>query len=175
MRLFVAADPPATAREELERYGRALVQAGGWRTVKAEALHLTLAFLGERPEAEVAAIADAVRAASRPVGEVALGRALMLPPRSPRVAAVAVVDLQQRLRGLQAALSEGLAAIGAYRPERRPYLPHVTVARRTRDARGQAAEPEWTSGWFRLERVVLYRSRLSPRGASYEALAGFEL
>ncbi len=173
MRLFVAADPPAAVRAELERYGLALAQVGGWRALKPESLHLTLAFLGERPDAEVPAIAAAVQAAARPVGEVSLGEPLMLPPRRPRVAAVALLDPQERLVALQAALSQGLAAIGAYEPERRPYLPHVTVARRTREAAGEAAEPEWESGWFRLERLVVYRSRLSPRGASYEALAEF--
>ena len=59
----------------------------------------------------------------------AVGAALGLPPRRPRVLAVVLRDSNRALGPIQAALSGRLASLGAYRPERRPFLPHVTVAR----------------------------------------------
>jgi 2'-5' RNA ligase len=56
-------------------------------------------------------------------------------------------------------------------PERRRFLPHVSVAR----VRGRAPEdplpdlPEM--GSFDATSLTLFRSRLSPKGARYEALA----
>ncbi len=172
MRLFVAAALPGPAREALAGLGRAAVAAGGWRAVPDASLHLTLAFLGERPDAEAPAVADAVAGSVRPCGPVALGSPILLPRRAPRVAAVELRDPDGDLGRLQAAVSAALVGIGAYRAEARPWLPHVTVARRTRDPRGEVPPlPGPDPGAFRVPEVRLYRSRLSRTGARYEALA----
>ena len=62
--------------------------------------------------------------------ELALGGALWLAPRRPHVLTVAVEDADGALAALQARVVEALAeAAGRDEPERRPFRPHVTVAR----------------------------------------------
>jgi RNA 2',3'-cyclic 3'-phosphodiesterase len=121
---------------------------------------------------EVGEIAAVCRAAVEPATfSVALGEALWLPPRRPRVVAVELPDPSGGLARLQAAVSAALAARGFYEPESRPYLGHVTVARVGRGARVRAHEllaPEPVG--FDAEAVTLYRSRLERGGARYEAL-----
>jgi 2'-5' RNA ligase len=175
VRLFVAADLPDPIRAQLAAHGRALAATGGWRALREEALHVTLAFLGEHDESEVPAIADAVGAAATPVGEVHLGAGLRLPPRRPRVAAVAVEDRERRLAALQGAVTDALVALGVYEPERRGFLAHVTVARRTSGPQREVQAPAWRSPGFVVPGVTLYVSELSPRGARYRALVGFAL
>ena len=142
-----------------------------------EALHLTLAFLGHRPEADVAAIVDVLRSAPMHAPRLALGPALALPPKRPRVLTAEVADPHGSLRALQRAVSDGLAARRLYTPEARAYRPHATVgaaaARRARRGRGELPEPEPVE--FRGEALTLYQSRLRREGARYEPLASFPL
>ena len=86
---------------------------------------------------------------------------------------------------LQAGVSEALAEGGWYRPEKRPFWPHVTVARVRPEARGSkrpatverppGALPEALSEPFFGVRLTLYRSELKPTGARYAPLAQYEL
>src|SRR3954465_5503535 len=123
MRLFVAGDLPPEPRAALAAHGRALVASGGWRAVAEPSLHLTLAFLGERPEEDVARIAAALPDAATPCGPVSLGASILLPRRSPRGAAVELHDPGEDLARLQASVSAALAGLDVYRPEARRYLP----------------------------------------------------
>ena len=107
----------------------------GLRRVPAASLHVTLAFLGERPDAEADALGAAVAGAASPVGGLRVGAPAWLPPRRPGVLAVDLVDGDGACARLQAAVATALADLGAFRPERRPFRPHVTVARVRRGAR----------------------------------------
>jgi 2'-5' RNA ligase len=167
--------------------------------VAAEALHITLCFLGWQPEREIAAIGAACGiVAAEPEVELAVRQPAWLPPRRPRVLAVRLADDAGALERIHTALSRALAAGGWYQPEKRAYLAHVTVARVRDRTGGQAggvrgiagaggvrgiagaggvrgiagAElPALPSLTFRGSRVVLYRSRLHRSGARYEGLA----
>ena len=173
MRLFVAADLPPAAVERLAGHGRELAAAGGWRPLEAEAIHVTLVFLGERPPAAVEPISAALDAARRPVGGLRLGSDLRLPPRRPRVAAIAVEDPSGDLGRLQADVSARLAALELHVPERRPFLAHATVARRSRGPEGPVAAFTPAGDEFAVASLALYASRPTPAGARYEALARF--
>jgi 2'-5' RNA ligase len=175
-RLFTALELPDRVREELVSWrSEAVRELDGLRLIAPADLHVTLCFLGwqatEELDAIAAACAPAAAAAAGP-WELMLGGAIWLPPRRARVLAVKLVDGQQRLRALQAALSAGLRAGGWYEPEKRPYRPHVTLARVTRRARLRPSElPAPPSLEFIAEQVTLFRSRLAPAGARYEAVA----
>ena len=176
LRLFVALDLPAPARAALSAFRAAAADPAIWRPVPDEALHLTLAFLGHRPEADVAAIVDVLQAAPMHAPRLALGPALALPPRRPRVLTAEVEDPHGSLRALQKAVAEGLAARRLYTPEARAYRPHATVARLRPDGkarRGEIPGPEPLE--FRGEALTLYQSRLRRDGARYEPLASFPL
>ena len=168
-RLFVALDLPGPARAALAAFRDASSDPDVWRPVPDEALHLTLAFLGHRPEEDVARVAEVLAAAPATAPRLTLGRSLALPPRRPRVLTAAIVDHDDTLAELQAWLSGDLAGRGLYEPEARPFRPHATVARLRPDAR---AERERVPGpapvTFYGEALTLYESRLRRGGARYE-------
>ena len=178
MRLFVALDLPSGVRSTLAAWagdhGGALP---GLRLIDPRALHATLCFLGWRDAPEVREIAAGCRAAVVPAAlPLSLGEALWLPPRRPRVLAVALPDPSGGLARLQAAVSAALAAGGFYEPETRPYLGHVTVGRVGRGARVRPEPlPPPSPVSFDAEAVTLYRSRLARGGARYEALETIRL
>ncbi len=178
-RLFVALELPDAARDALASWRSAVVaDVPGLRPVRPEDLHATLCFLGSRPEEEIDQIAAACGvAAGEPVVESAFGEALWLPARRPRVLAVSLVDPDGVLGRVQSVLAGSLSAGGWYAPESRPFLAHVTVGRVGREGRVRPVSLPALPGdsTVRCTRVTLYRSRLGPSGARYEALASVSL
>jgi 2'-5' RNA ligase len=177
-RLFVALELPVEAREELARWQAGVLSlVPGIRPVRVEDLHVTLCFLGSRPEEEIESIGAACGVvAGEPVFESQLGEAVWLPARRPRVLAVTLSDPSGEVARIQSTVSRALVSGGWYAPESRPFLPHVTVARASRDARVRAvslpAPPEVA---VRCSRVTLFQSRLGAGGVRYSGLASFEL
>ena len=98
------------------------------RVVPRDHLHVTLAFLGHRPAAELDAILGALReAAARAASRRCLSLRGYRETRS--VGMLTFDDEDGRGAALAADLHERLAALGVYEPERRKWLPHVTVLR----------------------------------------------
>ena len=170
-RLFVALDLPEAARAALAEF-RDRADQRIWRPVPDEALHVTLVFLGHLPEGSSARVGEVVRACAGPAPDLALGAALLLPPRRARVLCATVVDGSGRLASVQAALAGALAAAGLHEPERRAFRPHATVARLRSGERAPRSlaidDPEPLT--FDGAAVTLYQSRLGRGGARYEAL-----
>jgi 2'-5' RNA ligase len=184
LRLFVALELPDAARAALAAFRDAAADPAVWRPLPDGSLHLTLAFLGHRPEADVPAVVDALRGQALRAPRLVLGEALALPPRRPRVLTAEVLDPDGTLGDLQAAVSRDLAAAALYEPETRPYRPHATVARLRPDARPpretRGQTPRFTAGSpepleFHGEALTLFQSQLRRGGAQYEALARFPL
>jgi 2'-5' RNA ligase len=177
-RLFVALDLDDDARRALTGWRDAVFAdhhgGGDFRPVAPDALHVTLCFLGNQPLAEVDAIAAACAvSADGSIRGLRLGGAVWLPRRRPRVLGVGIEDPVGALARVQAGLASALAAGGWYRPEQRPFLAHVTVARVVGDRRPRAAPTLTPPPGLELaaaDAVTLYRSHLSPRGSRYEAL-----
>jgi len=192
-RLFVAIDPPADVREGLLAWARAATARlpmqreqgapAGMRLLEPEGLHVTLCFLGGRPVGEIAEIAAVLSGCATRVGELSLGAPLWLPPRRPRALAVEIHDDRDGgLARLHGALRGALADAVGWQPERRRFKAHITVARmRGRSAirrsaqAEEAALPATPPLNFTPEAIVLYRSWLSPAGASYQALVTCDL
>jgi len=179
-RLFVALDLPAAVRGALARWRDGVVaRVAGLRAVGEEGLHVTLCFLGGRPEAEIPRLEEVVRAAAEGAAapQLAVAEALWLPRRRPpRVLTVELRDEGGVLGKLQARVGAALEDAGAWKPEKRPFLPHVTVARVRSDARVRPVEIDAPPALaFAGGPVTLYRSRLSRAGARYEPLARVEL
>ena len=172
LRLFVALDLPDAARAAVARFRDGAADPTVWRPLHESSFHVTLAFLGHRPQDDIERIAGVLGGLQTPGSPaLALAAGLLLPPRRARVLAVGLEDPDGALAELQAELSAGLAAAGLYEPEARPFRPHVTVARLRNGARAPrtlAAAPERLA--FTGAAVTLYRSRLGRAGASYEPL-----
>lgn len=185
-RLFVAVDLPHQIRDELNGWARAALTTFNAsptvRVLDGDLLHVTLCFLGSRPVGEIEPFAAALARCGGPVGELSLGAPIWLPKRHPRVLAVEVHDEDGALADLQRSVVQTLGSVsdwdggqdGSTRSHgrRRHFHPHVTVARMPGGAApiGQAL-PATPSLSFVPSELVLYRSWLSPDGASYEAIA----
>ena len=176
-RLFLALDLPEPARASLVSWRDALVAGrADLRPVRAEAMHVTLVFLGWQDESAAPKIAEAAFAAlpGGPPPRLTPAGVRSLPPRNPRLFALDLEDEGGRASALQAAASGALEAGGWYRPEKRPFWPHLTLARVKRGERRVAPlpdEPPPPSEPFEAPVVTLYRSTLRPQGALYEPLA----
>jgi 2'-5' RNA ligase len=176
-RLFLALDLPESARASLVSWRDALVAGrNDLRPVRAEALHLTLVFLGWHDESAAPKIAEAAFAASPggPPPRLTPTGVRSLPPRNPRLFALELDDEGGRASALQAAASAALEGGGWYRPEKRPFWPHLTLARVKRGERRVAPLPDRPPPPrepFEAPVLTLYRSTLRPQGALYEPLA----
>lgn len=183
-RLFVAVDLPDRVREGLLAWEEGALADPALRPVPPQSLHITLAFLGYRAEKEVPRIAEVVAESVGPAPWIELGDPVPIPPRGrPRM--FALPALSPGTEALQEGLEQRLVAGGFYEPEKRPFWPHVTVARVRPEARGSrrpavvadppAKLPEELSEAFLGVRLALYRSELKPTGARYVPLALVEL
>jgi 2'-5' RNA ligase len=125
-RLFFALWPSDQVRRELESLIEDLPPYRG-RAQHADDLHITLFFLGE-VEADTRACAEAVagRIMGRPF-DLVLDQVGYWP--RPRILWCGSSQVPGPLADLVGDLGEGLRGCG-FRPERRPYFPHVTLARR---------------------------------------------
>jgi 2'-5' RNA ligase len=192
LRLFLALRLPDDVLDGIERWQRA--QLTGVRAVPREHLHVTLAFLGQRPASERESIGEALRDAAAGAGEIRL-----TPSRYRETRSVGMLVLEDD--GGQAALLAGdvqerLERLGVYRREGRPWLPHLTVARwnvRRLDGARQGAETPALPASERSQRrprlrleppavgtfvpsdAAAYLSRLHPSGARYEVLESVAL
>ena len=171
LRVFFALWPDAGARDALSALAGDIAARTRGRAPPAGNLHLTLAFLGDVEPTRLAllrAIGAAVAAAVPPFALVfdrvgAFGDAgiawagASAPPRA----------LERLAQLLQAALAKE-----GFRIERRPFHPHVTLARRCRSpaGAGSAAPIAWN-----VERIALNASERSPHGPRYRELVAWAL
>jgi RNA 2',3'-cyclic 3'-phosphodiesterase len=181
----VALELPAAVRDALDAWRRvaggtpgAENMPAGLRLLDPDALHVTLCFLGSQPVAQIDAIGSACRSELAGAGSLSLALAepLWLPPRRPGVLAVRLRDAGERLAAVQTGLASALRNGGWYEIERRPFLPHATVARAGRRERVRPVELTPPAPLeFTGETVTLYRSRTGGSGARYERLATVRL
>jgi 2'-5' RNA ligase len=156
------------------------------RITKAESLHMTLVFLGYHPEKEIERIAEVALGVDAPAPEIRLEPDPVGVPRGkqrPRLFALdapseGAVELQRRVE-------KRLVEAHFYEPEKRPFWPHLTVARVKPEQRGKRRPaqvesppgplPERLFRPFVALRLTLYRSHLRPQGAEYVPLAEKDL
>lgn len=184
LRLFVALDLPEAHRREIGRRAAALkARLPPARWVAADNLHLTLAFLGAAGEERLPDLAAALRpafAGGAPLELEVAGGGTFPPGRPARVAWVGLRGGPGLLE-LQRAVAAAACACLGLEPERRPFHPHVTLARPRRPWNRRASE-EVASAFegvlgepFTVEEGVLYQSDLGPGGSVYTAVERFPL
>ncbi len=180
LRLFVAVDLIEAAMDAVVRTiepWRARLPKGRW--VPSENWHVTLKFLGRTWPRLLATVEESCRdvAAGAAPFEVGLGGLGVFPgPSRARVLWVGLDDPAEGLAGLAGALDESLAA--EFTPEKRGFTAHLTVARfnpptPVREYAEALGTTRVDAPSSRIDRLVLYRSHLSPRGARYEPVGTF--
>lgn len=183
-RLFVALDLSEDVRGEIVAWGREELSDPALRVVPRESIHITLAFLGYVPEREIARLGKIVSGLQAPAPRVRLVDPIAKPsPKQPRLFALPA-DSPGTV-ALQGDLEKQLVAEHLYKSEKRPFWPHVTVARVKSAGRGSRRPQPVDRRPGKLPakllspvlgvRLTLYRSELQPRGAHYTPLAQVEL
>jgi 2'-5' RNA ligase len=179
MRLFIAIDLGQAVRalveKEIERL-RALAPNAKW--VKAEGIHVTLAFLGHLEDAraeEVKAIVSDVAGRHPPLQLGVEGIGGFGSSARPRVLWAGLTGDLEPLASIKTDLEKRMTPFG-YEPEKRAFKPHLTLAR-ARMPNGDSALARClrvsqvdSFGSAKVNRLILFRSDLSPKGAKYTAL-----
>ncbi len=177
----MAIEPPLVVRTALAAWAAAaLGEDPVFRLVAPEALHLTLAFLGERPAEEVGRLGPELARAlgrSAPPRDARVLMPLWLAPRRPHVLTVSVGDGDERLATMRASVVAACRQVTDWEPEGSSFRAHITVARVRRNTHAtpralpplpEAARAPWRTG----AGVALLRSVPGPDGAQYDALWG---
>ncbi|HUK48589.1 MAG TPA: RNA 2',3'-cyclic phosphodiesterase [Terriglobales bacterium] len=194
MRTFVALDLGPEIREQIQEFAekvRPLAPAARW--VSAESLHVTLKFIGEKPDAMVKKIETALASIHCEVFQIRFSGAGFFPtPRAARVFWVGI-EADENLSRLAKVVDDSLSELGIEK-EVRAFSPHLTLAR----ASGGSGAPGWRKGdnsnrqFAKLQDFLgkipapdfgtmtareffLYRSQLSSKGSQYTKIARFEL
>lgn len=183
-RLFVALDLSPTVRRSVAHTARDLERRlPDARWVPEDNLHLTLAFLGSRPVDDIPSLVEALASAAAAATPFSLrldGGGTFPPHRPARVAWVGLTAPPE-LMALHAGVADALEALGGWERDRRPFHPHVTVARPRRPWNRETADrfvrafAGRSGDPFPVREVVLYRSRLGPERARYAAEARLPL
>ncbi len=111
-------------------------------------LHMTLAFLGALPPNRVSSMVALLEKIEAPAFEISLGPILALPsPIRLSALSFSVRSGHDCAAALIAAHRDGLLAAAGAKPDGRPPLPHITVARPGRrfGQEGQAAALAWAA------------------------------
>jgi 2'-5' RNA ligase len=149
-----------------------------FRWTPPDALHLTIAFIGNVDADRVTPIESAVGAAAAVLAPVPTGltRFGSFPDRG--AARVLWVGLDDPDGGLAGVATATTVALGSFlEADERPYHPHITIARARRPTtvpaafrEGQVPVARWT-----IDTLTLFRSHLGARAPRYERLGRWNL
>ena len=170
LRLFCALTLPDKVLDDLVRWQREELVSEA-RALGRDHLHVTLAFLGHRPTEEVEPIAAALGESAAAAGQIVLAPRRYRETRS--VGMLVFDDEEGRATALAGDLHGRLEQLGVYEPEKRLWLPHVTVLRFKRPPRLAPTLPGL--GAFSPSGAALYHSVLRSGGAQYEVLESVAL
>jgi 2'-5' RNA ligase len=171
-RLFVAVPLPGDLLGFVRDSQGMLPRLPGLRLMNEQQFHVTLAFIGEVGEAAAAAAGDVVLSVPADRGgEGHIERFLFIPSaRKARVVALDISDEAGVFARLFESVMSGLESAGVMRREKRPFHPHLTIARLREPG---PVQPRSESGQarFAVESVCLYKSELRREGAAYTVVA----
>jgi len=191
VRLFVALDITDEIRSRIQRFVEGVSGfAPDARWVSPESLHLTLKFIGEKPEQSVEEVKTALLSISSEPLEIAFrGHGFFPGPKHGRVFWIGV-EAGPQLPALAAAIDNALAPLKIPK-ETHAFSPHITLARtgaptkrkqvgglnsgfgRLQEKLSAFSSPEF--GSMTAREFFLYESKLSGKGPRYVKLASFEL
>jgi RNA 2',3'-cyclic 3'-phosphodiesterase len=179
MRLFVAVDLDDDVRHEVgEVIARMRASIGKSRATRVswvapDQLHLTLHFLGSVEPATAARVIEAVaEPIDQPPFRITFEGLGTFPAHGrPNVIWLGVGQGRESLIELHALVESRLKATGV-QLERRPFSPHLTLARvKQMSGRAPTREGKWGLSPSLVDRVTLYESQLGAKGAMHIKVA----
>ena len=168
LRLFFALWPDDATRDALNRSGKWLHQHWGGRRMRADTLHITLAFLGATPVEQLGALVACADSARADAFELVLDEAGYW--RHNRIGWLGASETPPQHFELVSALNAALQAAG-FPIDARPHVPHVTLLRKSAGGEVPACMPvSWP-----IRDFVLVRSSTESDGAHYEVIRRWSL
>ncbi len=180
MRLFIALPLPREIEEELGRIIFILKQKGGGGRIKWVApknIHMTVRFLGDTDEDKVPAVKESIqRVASRyKVVECVVDTLGAFPDlKRPRVFWAGLSGGIELLESIAVDMEEEMRRLG-FPPEDKKFKPHLTLGR-VKESYGLEDLAAYMRNYqvapisFRLDKLVLFKSILTPQGPIYSRL-----
>jgi 2'-5' RNA ligase len=184
-RIFAAIDIPDGVRSAIQAYiddQRRLHPDLPVKWERAEKLHITLKFLARADDSQATALDNAlteVSAAHLPFDAEISGTGVFPNTRSPRVLWLGIGVGVEQIREIGNQLEDVCRRQGIEN-EKRGFHPHLTIGR-IRSTRVDAGafrailEDLFSPAAFKVERLTLYESSLSPTGSTYSVLSTYEL
>lgn len=174
-RLFVAIRLPPPVRARLLGLMGGVAGAR-WQT--EDQLHLTLRFIGEVDRHLARDIDAALSSVHHPPFEIALNGLGAFDRRGEPVTLWAGLAPQEPLHALHKKVDQALVRVGV-EPDRRAYMPHITIARLPRGTGPVQSLIEQSGGVtsppFAVDQFCLYESRFTPEGPQYDILERYRL
>ncbi|RKX70865.1 RNA 2',3'-cyclic phosphodiesterase [candidate division WOR-3 bacterium] len=175
MRSFIAIPIPEGVRRSVSSYiHKVRSQLSGVKWVREENLHITLRFLGEIDEKlkeEVEAIIQEKSQPFKPFLCRLEGIGYFPSHRRARVIWIGIEEGGQELIRIFEALEPELNRLGFKREK--PFHPHLTIGR-VKSPRPLDL-PRFERESFTANRIVLYKSTLTPEGPIYEPIRSVKL
>jgi 2'-5' RNA ligase len=164
LRLFFAVWPEPELAESLARWASQAAEATRGRVTRTEAIHLTMAFLGEVAESRLADVQAAARRVRAHRGDMRIEEARYWAHN--RIVWVGPRETPAPLAALAADLKRELEVEG-FQLEARPFQVHITLIRKAHAPRELPALPalDW-----QVREFLLMRSNIERDGARYEVL-----
>lgn len=177
LRTFIALELPAAVRNRLVALQEELADsAEGVKWVEPDNLHVTMLFLGDVRQNDLAEICPAVNRVAQghaPFSMKVAGVGGFPNLRRPRTLWVGVSEGADAVRTLHADLEDVLLELGQYRREARPFTPHVTLGR-LKGGEALRLPPradDWSAGVAPVHEVLVMGSDLTPQGPVYSILS----
>jgi len=181
LRTFIGIDPGKAVRDRLVALQEVLSRTGApVKWVEPENLHVTLLFLGEvtdRDVADVCRVAADACAGQSPFTMSVEKVSCFGSPRRPRTVWAGVGEGTQEVVALHDALEGALSDLGCYRREERPFTPHLTLGRAKTDGSNDKLAPAlvkaagWKGGETQVREVRVMSSELTSDGPLYTVLS----
>lgn len=179
-RTFLAIDLNDAIRKQAQAVQTLLAASGAAvRWVSPKNLHITLQFLGDVSDRDLAEVCRLVLKAvskNESFRITVSGLGAFPNTRRPKVIWVGVDEGRDALLRLYSAIAAPLEAAGLYRPEDRPYTPHLTLGRVVSDADGEHIATRitehrcWTAGVTNVDEVLILASELRRGGPEYSVI-----
>ncbi|GIW56273.1 MAG: RNA 2',3'-cyclic phosphodiesterase [Nitrospiraceae bacterium] len=179
-RTFIAVEVSAGIRHNTQVLQQTLAQVTpAIKWTHPDTLHLTLLFLGDVEDQDLAEVCQHVQAVTQNLAPFSLhvaGLGAFPNWHRPKILWAGVRQGGEQLRTLHESIAQRLMPAGLYRPEGRPFTPHLTLGRIPSQAthmslrRALDKRMDWEAGQTWVDQVIVFASTLERHGPIHTPL-----